>query len=121
MPKALKRFLWNWFPVLLWCGFIFYLSCVPHLRFMKGEMADFIVRKIGHMSVFGLLARLTARALTNTTHWPWKRIFAVSLIFTALYAASDEFHQSFTAGRVPAVHDIIIDGVGGWIALGLTP
>ncbi len=110
-----------WLPVLAWAAFIFYLSSVPHLRFLKNDWADFIIRKLGHMGVFGILARLIARALTGSTYWSWRKMFAWSLIFTVLYAASDEYHQSFTSGRTPAVHDVLIDSVGAWFALGLTP
>jgi len=113
-------FLGFWLPVLLWAGFIFRLSCVPHLRFLQSWW-DFPVRKAGHMLVFGILARLLARALTGSTYWPWKRIFAWSLALTLLYAASDEYHQRFTPGRVPAAHDVVIDGLGAWLALGIRP
>ena len=42
---------------------------------------------------------------------------AISLAFTVAYAASDEFHQSFTAGRHPSLVDVGIDSVGALIAL----
>ena len=109
-----------WIPVLLWAGFIFYLSTIPHLRFLKSWW-DWPFRKIGHMIVFGILARLLARALTGSTYWPWKKIFLWSLVLTVLYAATDEYHQTYTEGRGPSVHDVLIDGVGGWLALGLRP
>ena len=38
-----------------------------------------------------------------------------------LYACTDEFHQSFVPGRVAAVHDVLIDSAGAWLALGLSP
>src|SRR5258708_1482577 len=105
-----------WLPVFIWAAFIFYLSSVPHLRFLQSWW-DYPLRKIGHMGVFGILARLLARAFTGSTFWPWKKIFAWSLILTILYAAIDEYHQGFTPGRTPAIHDVVIDGVGGWTAL----
>jgi len=110
-----------WLPVIVWAGFIFYLSSIPHLRFMENNLLDFIVRKIGHMGVFGILARLLARAFTGSTYWSWKKIFAASFVLTFLYACTDEYHQSFVPGRGPSVHDVAIDTVGAWLALGIRP
>jgi VanZ family protein len=117
----MKRFLSLWLPVLIWAGFIFYLSTVPHLRFLTNDVGDFVIRKIGHMGVFGILARLLARAITGSTYWSWKKIFAWSLTATFLYACSDEYHQSFTPGRVASVKDVALDTLGAWMALGLRP
>ena len=36
-----------------------------------------------------------------------------SLIFTCLYAISDELHQGFVADRSPAVLDVVVDTCGG--------
>jgi VanZ family protein len=110
-----------WLPVLLWAAFIFYLSSVPHLRFMKNELWDLVVRKLGHFGVFGILARFLARAWTGTTYWPWRKIFTLSLLLTFLYACSDEGHQSFVAGRKASPVDVAIDTTGAWLALGLIP
>ena len=56
------------------------------------------MRKLAHMTVFGILARLIARALTKNSGWPWKTIFGCSLAFACLYACTDEYHQTFVAG-----------------------
>lgn len=109
-----------WLPVLAWAALIFYFSSIPHLRFVENWW-DLPIRKIGHMGIFGILARLLARALTGSTFWPWKKIFARSLILTILYAATDEYHQSFIDDRGPAVGDAILDSLGAWIALGFVP
>ena len=57
-----------WLPVVVWAAFIFHLSSIPHLRFLQSHW-DFLVRKIGHLGVYGILARLVARALTGSTLW----------------------------------------------------
>ncbi len=116
----MKKHLSLWGPVLLWAGVIFYLSSVPNLRFVEAWW-DIVLRKVGHMVAFGILARLLARAFTGSTFWSWKRIFAMSLMMTFLYACSDEWHQSFTPGRVASPLDIVIDTLGAWIALGIVP
>jgi VanZ family protein len=116
----MKRVLLLWLPVILWAGLIFWLSSIPHLRFVMAWW-DIILRKFGHLIVFGILARLIARALAGSTLWSWKKIFAWSLLLTVLYAVSDEYHQGFVPGRVPAAHDVALDSFGGWLALGLRP
>ena len=116
----MKRQISLWLPVLLWAAAIFYLSTIPHLRFVEAWY-DLIIRKVGHMGVFGILARLLARALSGSTGWPWKKIFLWSLLLTFLYACSDEYHQSFTPGRNASVIDVSIDTAGAWVALGIIP
>jgi len=72
------------------------------LRFVPDQNLDFLVRKAGHMGVFGILALLLWRALAGTT--AWRRPWAWALAVTVLYAATDEIHQGFR-GRAPRVGD----------------
>ena len=109
-----------WLPVLAWAGFIFYLSGIPFLRITL-EWYDIILRKLAHMFMFGVLARLLACALMESTFWSWKKIFAWSMVISALYGCTDEYHQSFVPGRGPSVIDVSIDTAGAWLALGLFP
>ena len=112
---VLRLMLLVWAPVAAWAALIFVLSAQPHLRFVPDEGLDFVVRKIGHMGVFGILALLLWRALVGTTAWrrPWAWAFAL----TVLYAASDELHQGLVAGRHPSAIDVGIDAAGALIAL----
>ena len=110
-----------WVPVLVWAGFIFYLSGVPNLRFLSNNLWDLVVRKIGHFGVFGIFARLLCRAFTGSTCWSWKKIFTASLVLSFLYACTDEYHQSFVPGRSASMIDVSIDTAGAWAALGITP
>lgn len=79
------------------------------------------VRKCGHVTEYALLALLLYRALRRTRGAApnqWCRPCAVGAFALAvLYAASDEWHQSFVPSRDGTVHDVIIDGTGA--ALGL--
>ncbi|MBF6605025.1 MAG: VanZ family protein [Chloroflexi bacterium] len=117
-PRAvpgLRPLLSGWAPVLGWAGLIFVLSAQPDLRFASDPGLDFVVRKLGHMGVFGILALLAWRALAGTTAWrrPWAWAFAL----TVLCAASDELHQGFVAGRHPSATDVAIDATGALLAL----
>jgi VanZ family protein len=50
-----------------------------------------------------------------------KIVAIAGLVFFAsvLFAAPDEFHQSFVPTRTPSVHDVMIDACGVVIALAL--
>ena len=104
-----------WAPAIAWAGLIFALSAQPGLRFAPDEGLDFVVRKLGHMAVFGILALLLWRALAATTAWrrPWAWAFAL----TTVYALTDELHQAFVATRHPSLVDVGIDAAGALIAL----
>ena len=65
--------------------------------------------------MFGILALLAWRALTGTT--AWRRPWAWAFVLTVLYAASDELHQGFVAGRHPSAVDVAIDASGALLAL----
>jgi len=106
-----------WLPVLAWAAVIFAFSAQPNLRFVLDEGLDFVIRKIGHMGVFGILALLVWRALGMTTSWRRPRTWIVALGVTALYAITDELHQGLVAGRHPSPVDVGIDTAGALIAI----
>ena len=104
----------SWIPVAVWGAVIFALSSEPNLRFVADDDLDLVVRKIGHMGVFGILAVLVWFALGRMRlrrRWVWA--FAA----TVLYAITDELHQGFVAGRHPSPVDVGIDTAGALIAL----
>ena len=43
--------------------------------------------------------------------------FGAALLGSALFAASDEFHQTFVQSRTPSVHDVLLDVAGALIGL----
>lgn len=73
--------------------------------------AEFIIRKLSHFSVFLLLAFFTTRLASIYR----KKFFVIGLLLTIVYAASDEFHQSFTADRTPLIQDVVIDSFGAFV------
>ena len=49
-----------------------------------------------------------------------KKQYWLAWLIAVLYAATDEYHQSFVAGRGPSVIDVFVfDGLGALIALWL--
>jgi VanZ family protein len=110
-----RRVFVTWLPAIAWAGLIFAFSAQPNLRFAPDAALDFLVRKAGHMAVFGILALLLWRAVAGTTvrRRPW----AWALALAVLYAATDELHQGFVAGRYPSAIDVGIDAAGALIAV----
>ena len=104
-----------WLPVIAWAGLIFAFSAQPNLRFAADPGLDFLVRKAGHMAVFGILALLLWRALASTS--AWRRSWVWSVALAILYAITDEFHQGFVTGRHPSPVDVGIDAAGAAIAV----
>jgi len=109
-----------WLPVAAWCGLIYFLSNIPHLR-ISPYWWDYPLRKAAHMVEYAILARLFARALSGSTSWSRKKIFILSLVFVAFYASTDEVHQHFVVGRHGSPVDVLIDAAGAWIGLGFKP
>lgn len=70
------------------------------------------IRKSAHVVLFGVLAYLT----WNTLHLKRNR-YIISWLFVTVYAASDEWHQSFVPGRGPAVHDVVLDSTAAIVLL----
>ena len=96
------RVAWLWLPVLAWAVLIFALSSVPDLGTGLGGW-DTILRKFAHAGEYAVLGALLARATGRT---------GIALALGALYAVSDEVHQSFVPGRLGAPLDVAIDAVG---------
>ena len=73
------------------------------------------VRKIAHMTEFGSLGALGFLLLLT---WKGKLLlyYPASLLFTFLYACTDEWHQSLTDGRGAQFKDVLIDLSGAVIA-----
>lgn len=96
-------------PVVL-MALIFFLSAQPDLNSGLGTW-DLILRKLAHMTEYGLLCALWSRALPGAPVWAGAAI--------ALgYAITDEFHQTFVADRHGSPVDVLIDAVGiavGWM------
>jgi VanZ family protein len=73
---------------------------------------EFFIRKGAHFTVYFILAFLFYRAFRKGNDQPSKRALMFTLIFTILYAISDEFHQSITPNRSPHLEDVTLDSFG---------
>ena len=98
-----------WIPVVLWAGVIFALSAVPKLGTGLGTW-DFVLRKLAHTAEYAVLGVLLFRAT---------RRVPVALALGSAYAVTDEFHQTFVAGRHGSPVDWLIDTAGVLIGVAL--
>lgn len=76
-----------------------------------------LVRKCAHLTEYAVFALLLWRALrkpmkNDPRPWIWREA-RLTLLIVALYAASDEFHQSFVPTRMALVSDVFVDTAGG--------
>lgn len=125
-----------WLCALAWMGVIFLMSAMPgdvsgaqsgrlvqvissaiaalFGAAVPADVLSLLVRKGAHMAEYATLFLLYRRALTLSGA---RRPGLAALGLCACYAATDEFHQAFVAGRGPSVADVGIDTLGAAIAL----
>jgi hypothetical protein len=80
-----------------------------------------VIRKSAHVWEYAVLSYLVWRALRKPHRhdqrpWSWREP-AVVLLAAALYAISDEWHQTFVPSRQGAVIDVFIDLSGAMLAM----
>lgn len=73
----------------------------------------FLVRKTAHFTeyaILGILFYLNLRHHSGQKQSP--KLFALAILFSALYACTDEFHQLFVPGRTGQPFDVLVDTLG---------
>jgi VanZ family protein len=133
-------FLKFWLPVILWMACIFSASgdsmsgehtshfLGPLIKWFFPKISDalvaeivFDIRKCAHVTEYAVLGLLFWRAWRqpvrgDTRPWDWA-LARRAFLATALYAATDEFHQLFVPSREARVHDVAIDASGAAAAM----
>ena len=112
MSKLFKIFL-RWLPALIMMIVIFLFSAQSASRLPDFGWPDRFIKKSGHVMGYAILAFLYWRALEFGEDRRW-----AAWLLALLYALTDEFHQSFVAGRHPTIWDVILfDNLGTLISL----
>lgn len=94
-------------PVLRWV--------VPDISPAAIDRAQFAVRKSGHAVGYSILAALIWRGVRRTPagkQASFQRSATVAFALAVLFAASDEWHQTFTATRQGSLADVALDAGG---------
>jgi len=102
-------------PALLVMLAIFLFSARPSDN-LSLSLFERILYKGGHVMGYALLSLAYWRAFNfrNKTQW-------LAWLMAVLYAATDEFHQSFVPGRHPSTFDVFCyDNLGALASLWLT-
>ena len=98
--------------MLLWMGAIFFLSDQSRSDIPSFGFWDTFIKKGSHFLAYAVLAFLALRVTSGG-----KRPYIWAFLITILYAMSDEYHQTFIPGRNGTVVDVVIDCLGGLMAL----
>jgi VanZ family protein len=104
------------------------IAILPHISFSYDgnrityekpyDMAEFFIRKAGHVAEYAILAWLWTRTLKHigsagpTAKHPTARAFLLAAAISILYASLDEWHQTFVPGRSGHAIDVAIDAGG---------
>ncbi|MBA4373883.1 MAG: hypothetical protein C0402_13620 [Thermodesulfovibrio sp.] len=130
------RYLKSWLPVLLWMGFIFWMSTgtfssqntsriigplvallIPSVSQHEIDLIHGVIRKAGHVGEYFILGILLFRAFRRSSDRRQDLRWAgYSFIIVAGFAAGDEYHQSFVATRTASLIDVCLDISGGLLA-----
>ncbi len=92
-------------------------SLFPNAGAEIHEFLHILIRKGGHVTVYGILACAfwfalgSFRGISLSTRSRWV------LLLCTLYAAADEFHQSFYPMRGASVYDVGLDFLGATLAV----
>lgn len=129
--------------VILWMGFIFYMSHQPaeiskaqsnkvidiikHINNSNSTnnsnktnnsdkfINSFVIRKTAHMFLYASLSILMFICIYNGENM--LKSIILSLVLCFLYACSDEFHQLFIVGRSGELRDVLVDFMGSSIGI----
>ncbi|SHI75599.1 VanZ like family protein [Cycloclasticus pugetii] len=96
-----------------YCGLIFYLS---HQSALPTPVLFAHQDKVIHVIAYAVLGFFALAYFTQVIKNE-QRALIVAFIFSALYAASDEWHQSFISGRESDLYDWFADILGAGLSL----
>lgn len=136
-PVSLQgKSLIRWLLTAIWAAQIFWFSTAPFsgassrtlliwllqtigLNLPLGVL-DFIhscSRKLAHLGEYGVLGLLIYCSLSGHRLHREVSVARAAVLFSAIYAATDEFHQVFVAGRHASVIDWGLDTAAATLAI----
>ena len=96
-------------------GIIFYLSSLTQPETPQVPLLENWQSIVGHLILYGVCA-----ALMEASLWSWVSGFRLRWALAAAvgataYGISDEFHQSFVAGRHATVEDVLVNTIAATV------
>ena len=117
-----------WLLVLLWASVMFNFSTdsfskehtarvilpilqrlLPHASAEALDLLHEFIRKCAHVFEYSVLSVLLFRAVRAAAQGWNVQWAATALLLAAMFAATDEFHQTFVHSRGPSVWDVLLD------------
>lgn len=99
---------------------------VPFLQWLRPDLSlqtiasiQFGIRKLAHLTEYAVLAILLLRGFRLQARRSFCRQIVLALFLAAAYAATDEYHQTFTPSRTASPRDVMIDSCGALIGAAL--
>jgi VanZ family protein len=132
---SFRKFVVYVLPMLLWMGLIFFMSTDrgaasntrpimksilrrifptvdQHLTPEQIDRVDWNIRKVAHVTEYAILCILAFRAVTCGDPRFRHRNVVLPILIGIAYAASDEYHQSFSKLRDGTAADVFFDSFG---------
>ena len=137
VTPRLRAFGAHWLPPLLWSAAILLASGAQFSASNSGhwlrelttrllghqlspalsQSLNHLLRKLGHLTAYGILSLLWFRALRGGRPVPWMlRWAAGAIVLAVLIASADEWQQSFVPSRTGAIADVVLDAGGAFLA-----
>jgi VanZ family protein len=98
-----------------WMGAITYWSGQASLPIDQAQVVEVLQGSehgLAHLVAFSLLGLLAYWALEGVP-----RAARLAVVLTAVFGATDEWHQAFTPGRHADVEDVVLDTVAAAVAI----
>lgn len=122
---------------ILWAAYIFSMSTetfggsrtrtwlaalltAAHLHLTESalDLLNTMIRKLAHLSEYGVFSLLIYRSLSGALRFRWSpRVAGWAVLCAAAYSLSDELHQTVVPGRTPSLIDCGIDSAGALLAM----
>ncbi len=121
MPTAKPRsgfrtFAFYHLPAILYAALIFAVSSIPQLRVPSFKLEN--IDKLIHFVEYSIFAYLIFRSFSKIQLLTRGHLAPlIAILFVSLYAASDEYHQRFVAGRDSSVSDLAADVLGAVLVI----
>jgi VanZ family protein len=80
--------------------------------------STFALSIAAHLAMYGTLAFLILFAISREQR-PTQATQVMAVVLACLYGLSDEYHQSFVAGRDASLFDVLVDTLGASITVTL--
>jgi len=136
-PKSRREQIMLYAPLFIWISVILFLGTGqgasartsliirPILEFLFPaapeetlQLYHGIIRKCAHLTEYGILGLLACRAFVTLSAASLRKYFYVlAVVLVLIVASADEFNQSFNPERTSSPIDVLLDVVGGGIAV----